>query len=334
MELELRHLRIVCAVADAGSITKAAGQLGLAQPALTAQLQRIERVLGGVIFERDRTGIRPTPLGELVLARARLLLPAVSGLQEEAARFSNSGGRIGETPASLTVGSATGHVLGRLLHHLTSAYPGMRVTTQVSWSADELAAMVADGRIDYTIVGVCGDAPPPVQPGLAWRVLGTDPVFVLLAADHPLAERPAVDLADLATAQWGATPGDGCFAECFAAACGRAGFTPSTLYETDVVSCIDLVESGDAVVLCQPMFREMPGVVAVPIQGEPLKWRHLIGWHPDGPAAGLANQVIRLAGLAYLDSIARSPRYSRWLTGHPQYGVENLDHSPVRIVND
>ncbi|ADB33066.1 transcriptional regulator, LysR family [Kribbella flavida DSM 17836] len=322
MELELRHLRIVCAVADAGSITKAAAALGLAQPALTAQLQRIERLLGGPVFERDRAGIRPTPLGDLVLTRARLLLPALSGLREEAVRFSNSGDRAGATPASLTVGSASGPVLGRLLHHLTTVYPGLRVSTQVSWSSEELAAMVADGRIDYTVVGVCGDAPPPVQSGLTWRVLGTDPVFVMLAADHPLADAPAVGLADLATAQWGATPGDGCFAQCFAAACARAGFTPRTLYETDVISCIDLVESGDAVVLCQPMFREIPGVVAVPIAGVPLKWRHLIGWHPDGPAAGLSDQVVTLATAAYADAIARSARYTNWLAGNPRYGVQ------------
>lgn len=71
MDLELRHLRVVCAIADAGSVTKAASQLGLAQPALTAQPQRIERALGGPLFERDRRGARATPLGELVLARAR-----------------------------------------------------------------------------------------------------------------------------------------------------------------------------------------------------------------------------------------------------------------------
>ena len=52
MDLELRHLRIVCAVAEAGSVTKAAASLGLAQPAVTAQLRRIERTLGGQLFER------------------------------------------------------------------------------------------------------------------------------------------------------------------------------------------------------------------------------------------------------------------------------------------
>jgi len=87
MNLELRHLRVVCAIAETGSVTKAASQLGLAQPALTAQLQRIERAVSGPLFERDRRGARPTALGELVLSRARVLLPAMKGLQDEGARL-------------------------------------------------------------------------------------------------------------------------------------------------------------------------------------------------------------------------------------------------------
>src|SRR5687768_16480593 len=90
MELELRHLKVVCAIADLGSVTKAASALGLAQPALTAQLQRIERTLGGPLFVRDRRGARATPLGELVLARARVVLPAVEGLRAEAARLTGA----------------------------------------------------------------------------------------------------------------------------------------------------------------------------------------------------------------------------------------------------
>ncbi|GLZ41065.1 LysR family transcriptional regulator [Actinokineospora sp. NBRC 105648] len=329
MELELRHFKIICAVAEAGSITKAASTLGLAQPALTAQLHRIERALGGPLFERDRKGARPTPLGELVLSRAKLLLPAVSGLREEAARFANNAALPGDTPSRLRLGSATGPVLGGLVHQLNAAYPDLHVTTHVSWSSEELAAMVADGRVDYTLAGVCGDAPPPSQPGLIWRTVATDPVFVLLSTQHPLAGRDAVDLSDLAGVQWGATPGDGCFADCFAAACARAGFTPRTLYETDVVSCIDLVESGDAVVLCQPMFRQMPGVIAVPIAGNPLRWRNLIGWHPDGATAAFSDQLVKLASTAYSDVIARSPRYSAFLQDNPGFGLERADHLPT-----
>ncbi len=50
MELELRHLRTLRAIAEAGNLTRAATALGLAQPALSAQLRRIERALGGELF--------------------------------------------------------------------------------------------------------------------------------------------------------------------------------------------------------------------------------------------------------------------------------------------
>src|SRR4029450_13485697 len=91
MNLELRHLKVVCAIAETGSVTKAASLLGLAQPALTAQLQRIARALRGPLVEPARRGPRPAALGELVLARARVLLPPMKGLQDEAARLAGTG---------------------------------------------------------------------------------------------------------------------------------------------------------------------------------------------------------------------------------------------------
>ncbi len=145
--------------------------------------------------------------------------------------------------------------------------------------------------------------------------------------------RPEVALGDLANEQWAATPGDGCFADCFTSACAKAGFIPRTQYETDVMSCLDMVEAGDAVVLCQPMFRQFDGLVAVPIAGIPLRWRHLIGWHPEGPAVAMADEIIKLATLAYFDVIAKSLRYSTWLRDHQGYGVDpalTLTHPPDR----
>src|SRR3954465_15016978 len=122
MNLELRHLKVVCAIAETGSVTKAASQLGLAQPALTAQLQRIERTLGGPLFERDRRGARPTALGELVLARAKvLLLPAMKGLQDEAARLAGSDQETGMS--RYRIGSVGGPIIGGLIHRLSADQP-------------------------------------------------------------------------------------------------------------------------------------------------------------------------------------------------------------------
>jgi DNA-binding transcriptional LysR family regulator len=316
MELELRHLRVVCAVAETGSMTKAAARLGLAQPALTGQVKRIERALGGRLFERDRHGARPTALGELVLARARVLLPAARDLQDEATRFASAP----PGTARCRLGAANGPILGRLVDRILAANPELDTTTLTDWSASRLAELVRVGRLDFALVGVCGDAPPPAGTDLVWEVLATDAVFLLVPREHPAAGRDEVELARFADTRWVATPGDGCFADCFTAACAGAGFTPSMIYEVDVGSCADLVAAGRAVGLCQPTFRLVPGVVTVPIAGTPLRWRQLLGWHRHGPAAALAGLVAGYARAAYAEAVAGSPGYRRWLSAHPGFG--------------
>lgn len=318
MDIELRHLRAICAIAETGSVTKAAAALGLAQPALTAQLQRIERALGGPLFERDRRGARPTALGELVLARARVLLPAVKGLRDDAARLAGTNGSMGR----YRIGSTNGPIVGGLIHRLAAEHPDAHLSTYATWSADELSELVLAGRLDYALIGVCNDRTPSAEYGMAWRVISVDAVCLLLSEAHPLAARKEVDLAEMAGAQWAVAPGDGCFGDCFAAACARAGFTPRQIFETDTGGCLDLVERDVAVALCQGTFRPVQGLVKVPIAGTPLRWRHLLGWHPDSRAAEFADEVHRHASAAYLDAVRRSPRYAAFLRDNPRLGAQ------------
>lgn len=317
MELELRHLKTVRAIADTGSLTKAAASLGLAQPALSSQLRRIERALGGTLFERGRTGARPTPLGELVLGRARVLLPAVRELQEEARRFANAW-----TPLKrFRIGATHGPLLGGLVDRLTQDPGAAPVTTYTSWSVTELSTMVADARLDFALIGTCGESPPPAKDQLVWRPVGTDPVFLMLAAEHPLARLTEVELSALADALWTYVPGEGCFADCFAAACARAGFTPVSPFETDTTSCVHLVRVGRAVGLCRATFPPTPGIVIRPLAGAPLSWRHLIGWHPEATAVEAAPAVVRHAREAHAEAVRRSQGYAGWLPGRPDFGT-------------
>lgn len=308
MDLELRHLRIIRAIAESGSLSKAATQLGVAQPALTAQLKRLERALGGALFERDRTGARPTPLGELVLARARVLLPAVKELQDEAVRFANT------SEYGYRIGATNGPILGGLVDRLAAE---RTVSTFTSWSSCELASMAEMGRLDLVLIGVCGDSRPP-NDAICWATIGTDPVFALLAAGHRLAGEKELELADLAGEQWAVTPGDGCFADCFASACSRAGFTPRTIYEADVATCTHLAQVGRAVVLCQATHQAAAGLVMTPISGAPLRWRHLLGLRPATPGAPW---VVSQAKAAHADAIRRSPVYYDWLVRNPAFGT-------------
>nr|WP_296073241.1 LysR family transcriptional regulator [uncultured Actinoplanes sp.] len=319
MNLELRHLKVVCAIAETGSVTKAASQLGLAQPALTAQLQRIERTLGGPLFERDRRGARPTALGELVLARARVLLPAMKGLQDEAARLAGASGA--DTMSRYRIGAIGGPILGGMVHRLSTAQPEAQITTYASYYVEELANMVLAGKLDYAQVGVCGDAIPSADYGLVWQTVAVDAVCVLMPEDHPSAKGVDVDLAELASEQWVAGTGDGCFGDCFAAACARAGFTPIRVLESDIRGCVDMVESGLALGLCQPTFRAPAGLAHRPLRGAPLRWRYVLGWHPDSAAARSAPKLMEMAQESYVEVVARNPSYLEWRGSYPHLGI-------------
>lgn len=313
MELELRHLKTIRAIADAGSLTRAATDLGLAQPALSAQLKRIERALGGELFERGRHGVRATALGELVLERSRVVLPAVTELQQEAARFA----RTSRATACFRLGGTHGPLLGAVVDRLADVTPDARVTTCTSWSERELAGLLTEGRLDFALAGTCGSASPPGAEGLVWQEVAVDPVFVMIPEGHALARPGEVDLAELAGAEWACVPGDGCFGDCFTAACARSGFTPRRMYETDTASLVHLVQVGRAVGLCRATFPDTPGIITRPLTGTPLTWRHLLGWHRVTQRAETAATVLAQARLAHAGVVARSDSYREWLAAQP-----------------
>ena len=82
-EFETRHLRHIVTLARCGTFSSAARALGLSQPALTRSIQAVERDVGVTLFDRHPRGVTPTPMGEVVLARALEVLALVSDLHRE-----------------------------------------------------------------------------------------------------------------------------------------------------------------------------------------------------------------------------------------------------------
>ncbi len=312
MDLELRHLRIVCAVADAGSVTKASAVLGLAQPAVTAQLRRIENSLGGQLFERGRNGVTPTPLGELVLSRARVLLPAARELHDDAIRLA-AAERTQPGSRPLRIGTTGDPYLAGMVNRLSETAPQLEVTTCVSFSALELLDQVQADRIDCAVVGCCGEhgLPASAAAGLRVHSVALEPVCVMLPDGHPLAANETVDLADLSEERWAWLPGDGCLYGCFMSACLRAGFTPRTGYETDAATCIELSRTGKAVSLCLPI-RRSPGVTVRPIEGAPLRWMHAMVWRAEPASQAFTQLLVSTASAAYAEIVASTPDYGGW----------------------
>lgn len=308
MQLELRHLRTLCAIADAGSLSRAAASVGVSQPALTGQLHRIETALGGQVFRRGRLGVSPTPFGLFVLSRARSVLVTVDELL--------TGTEADSGAAGVRVGGYATPVLTGLLHRLFEM-PGTRITVHTEYSPRLLLDLLASRRLDVaTVVDYPGHELPAV-PAVGTRVIATEPVSVALPAAHPLAGRDEIPLAALAEEDWLVTPPDGAgWPEYFYTACQEAGFAPRIRHmmtEHDMIRT--LVAEGRAAAPCQATLKVGPDVVVRPLIAPALWMRHLLAWRHGGPLADRAAELAELAAEAHRAAVAGVPGLADRLLG-------------------
>ncbi|MET9529963.1 MULTISPECIES: LysR family transcriptional regulator [unclassified Streptomyces] len=282
MDLEVRHLRALCAIADTGSLHRAARELGMSQPSLTTQLRRIENSLGGQLFSRARTGCRPTPLGRTVLSRARPLIDEMRSLVTEAkAAAARAAG------PRLRIGATASRAIPGWLRRLRTRLPDTDTSLRMDVSANALLRLVASGQLDVAFVHEVEGCPLRVPDGLEIRVLvEREPQSVTLAADHPAAADPVVKLADLATDQWMVDPTVDGEWDGMRRMLREAGLNPRVLHG-DYLTAFALVASGEVVTVCQPTTRPRPDLVIRPLHGDPLGVRLLLAARPGTDGAEL-----------------------------------------------
>jgi len=300
MQLELRHLRTLCVIADAGSLSRAAATVGVSQPALTGQLHRIEATLGGQVFRRGRTGVTPTPFGQFVLRRARSIMVTVDELL---------GGAEAESGATgLRIGGYHTPVLTGLLHRLFEL-PGAPITVHTEYSPRLLLDLLVSRRLDVaTLVDYPGHELPAL-PTVGTRVIAVEPVAVALPAGHPLAGRDEIPLSELADEDWMVSPPDGAgWPECFYTACQEAGFVPRVrhmLTEHEMIR--SLVAEGRAAAPCQVTLDGGENVVVRPLTGPTLWLRHVLAWRLGGSLDDRIPELAALAAEAHAAAVADVP---------------------------
>ncbi|HET9142122.1 LysR family transcriptional regulator [Actinophytocola sp.] len=312
MELEFRHLRIVCAIADAGSVTKASTVLGLSQPALTHQLQRIEGLLGGRLFVRDRQGAHPTVLGEFVLSRGRALLSTVDNLvgdgpREPARRPDTTLIRFSTTVSpSCTV----------VLEALQAAFPEARVTMRTETKPRRtLESLATKGRPDLALLGEYPTLPLPRPDGITVATITEIPVFVMLSAAHPLAARDEIELADLAGEKWILRPErEQRCAENLRLACASAGFEPHVAHWLDLEANLDVISRGHGITIARPGTADTDTVAVRPLRGAPILYRDLLAWPQDGIVADAAPDLVTAAAQVSWERMTSVPAHAAWLS--------------------
>ncbi|MEV4146909.1 LysR family transcriptional regulator [Amycolatopsis sp. NPDC049691] len=279
MTPELRHLRYFVAVADETSFTRAAAGLHIAQQSLSQQITVLERGLGTRLFDRDARGTRLTAVGQLFLPEARAVLARADEAVATLGRALR--GEIGSIRLAFLTTTAN-YLLPPILRTVRERYPDLEVTTAEA-SIAELVDGLRDARFDLAFTR------PPLVDGLATRTLLTEEVCAVLPADHPLATRPSLKLADLAAEPWVLTPRTSwepwhrSYDDDFAA----AGFTPRVVQRAATVQgLLGLVAAGVGVTRLTRSSHSLrrSGVAFVPLENDIARTE--LVWLPgnDNPA--------------------------------------------------
>jgi DNA-binding transcriptional LysR family regulator len=265
--LNAGRLRVLHAVATHGSITGAAAALLQSQPSVSRQVALLERETGRSLVERTPRGVRLTPAGELLARHAEEVLERLAAAETALARLEAREGvlvRVAAFP------SAAVALVVPAVGDLAAARPGLAVRFREL--APELAvAGIEQGEIDVGVVFHRSGDDGAVPAGLRRVPLLRDPFLVALPAAHPLAGRPAVDLAELAGDGWieGTSPASG---RLIRRACLAAGFAPRIVAQADHAPIIHgLVAAGVGATLVTRLGAPVapPGVALLPVAGAP-----------------------------------------------------------------
>ncbi|WP_020672256.1 LysR family transcriptional regulator [Amycolatopsis nigrescens] len=184
--MELRRLRYFTAVFAEGSLSRAAEQLRISQPALTRQIRQLEHELGVAVFERVPTGVRPTPAGAALNEHAQLVL-RLADASREVARSAGPAREI--VRIGLAPGVPTGW-LHRVLGAVRERAPHADIAFTDASSTDQLR-MIREGRLD---LGLAHQQPPSV---LAGAGLFEQPFGLAVRPGHALAGTAECRLSDL-----------------------------------------------------------------------------------------------------------------------------------------
>jgi DNA-binding transcriptional LysR family regulator len=188
--IEVRELRLVKAIDEHGSLVRAARVLGIAQPALTRALARLEERLRGKLFERSRRGVIATDLGRAIIAEGRAILDSLERLDRHLSEARGTqtadlnimaGAYMAE---SLCLTAAAG---------MLSAFPGTRLRLlAANWT--EVPAAILDREAPIGLMDLRGFV---ADPGLVVEKLRLQPAIFVARAGHPLAQQGSASLADI-----------------------------------------------------------------------------------------------------------------------------------------
>ena len=264
--MELRHIRYFLAVAEERHFTRGAAKVGIGQPPLSQQIKDLEVEVGAPLFHRLAHGAELTPAGEAFLD----IVKEMPGQAERAAKAARRAarGETGSLKVGFTASSAFNAVVPGTIRAFRRAYADVDLYLEEA-NTTRLVDGLRDGSLDAAFLrpGAVGSE------AFQLRMLSEEPMMAVLPANHPLAARQEVDLADLKTEPFLLFPrpiGPMLY-DSIISACRGAGFDPVIgQLAPQLASVITLVaaELGVSIVPASMSQVQINGVVYRAIAGE------------------------------------------------------------------
>ncbi|MGX9791560.1 LysR family transcriptional regulator [Mycobacterium sp. MMS18-G62] len=283
--MELRQLEYFVAVAEEANFTRAAERIHVAQPAVSAQIQRLERELGQPLLDRSRRTVRLTAAGEAALPYAKAALAAVADIHLAVEELTQL------VRGTVTIGAVTSHSVDipALLADFHEKHPNVEITLSTD-SSDALIEKVRTGRLDAAIASVGPDEQPE---GLDVEVVTDEAIQAAVCLTDRLAKRKTVRLTDLADRPLITLPVGAGIRHQFDIACARAGVSPRIAFEASTpLAVADLAERGLGVAIVPasvPRGRSQLHALTIDPQ---LRGRLVLAWRSQGPMSPAARVLV------------------------------------------
>jgi DNA-binding transcriptional LysR family regulator len=247
--VELKHLRVLRAVAQAGSFSAAADDLDYTQPAVSKMVAALEREIGVTLLDRGTRPLRLTDAGEALALGAGAALERLAAARLEVDAIAKLGGG---TLSVATFSSAGSALVVDALRELRRGHPAIEVS--IAEKSMPSAAISALREYEFDLV-VTFDYPAVgavVGEGLEVHHLMDDPMDLVVPRDHRLAPRRRVGFADLADEDW-LLPDFGPQSPSFRLidrGCMEAGFAPRVAFRiNDCQMTQAMVAAGEGIAL-------------------------------------------------------------------------------------
>ncbi|HEV2042291.1 MAG TPA: LysR substrate-binding domain-containing protein, partial [Casimicrobiaceae bacterium] len=187
--MTLNELRYIVAVAQEKNFGRAAQRCFISQPALSVAIQKLEEELQTQLFERGKSEITVTPVGERIVEQAQKVLEEAARIRDIAQAGRNQLAGLFRLGAIYTVAP---YLLPDLVPALNALAPDMPLEIEENIT-EQLEAALKTGRIDAAIIAL-----PFQPPGIATEFLYEEPFQVVVPQRHPWAKRKTIHPSELA----------------------------------------------------------------------------------------------------------------------------------------